>query len=130
MNIGDIVDLEGWLVIIGYGLFLIPENFSENYESGERVEISSPEIMFSVMEKILPLAGGKSFIFHRSRVSGVLIDISPAKIKPTALFVEERGGGFLSISLDGDDFGKYKVRYEKFLKERKNIKSDDWLDYL
>lgn len=130
MNVGDIVELEGWLVIIDYRLFLIPENYSEDYESGEKIEISNPEIIFSVVDRISPLAGGKSFIFHRSKVSGVLIEIYPAKIKPTALFVEERGGDFFSVNLEGDGFEKYKTQYENFLKKRECAKSDDWLDYL
>ncbi|MBF7145024.1 MULTISPECIES: hypothetical protein [Pseudomonas] len=129
MNIGDTIELDGWLVIIDYKLFLIPENYSESYEDGEKIEISNPEIIFSVMDEILPLAGGKSFIFHKSKISGVLIEISPMKIKPTALSVEERGRGFISIDIKGD-FEKHKARYEDLLKRRQNVKSDDWLDYL
>lgn len=129
MSIGDIVELEGWLVIIDYKLFLIPEDYSEGYEDGEKIEMSNPELMFSVMDEILPLAGGKSFIFHKSKVSGVLIELSPMKIKPTALSVEERGRGFISINVEGD-VEKYKARYEDFLKKRQNVKSSDWLDYL
>ena len=129
MNIGDIVELYGWLVIIDYKLFLIPENYSESYEDGEKIEMSNPEIMFSVMDEILPLAGGKSFIFHKSKVSGGLIELSPMKIKPTALSVEERGRGFISIDVAGA-VEKHKARYEEFLKKRQNVKSGDWLDYL
>ncbi|MBY8930256.1 hypothetical protein J1G34_14530 [Pseudomonas sp. Wu6] len=129
MNIGDIVGMEGWLVVIDYKLFLIPENYSESYEDGEKIEISNPGIMFSVMDEILPLAGGKSFIFHKSKVSGVLIELSPMKIKPTALSVEERGRGFISIDIEGD-VEKNKARYEDLLKKRQNVKSGDWLDYL
>jgi hypothetical protein len=129
MNIGDTVELDGWLVIIDYRLFLIPENYSESYEDGEKIEMSNPEIMFSVMDEILPLAGGKSFIFHKSKVSGVLIDLSPMKINPAALSVEERGRGFISIDIESG-VEKNKARYEDFLKGRKNVKSGDWLDYL
>lgn len=129
MNIGDLVKLNGWLVIIDYKLFLIPEIYSENYEDGEKVEISNPEIMFSVMDEVLPLAGGKSFIFHKSKVSGVLIEISPMKIKPVALSVEERGGSFVSIDIRVN-IEKNKARYEDFLKKRQNFKSGDWIDCL
>ncbi|KTC64088.1 hypothetical protein AO262_31720 [Pseudomonas fluorescens ABAC62] len=129
MNIGDIVELDGWLVIVDYKLFLIPKNYSESNEDGEKIEMSNPEIMFSVMDEILPLAGGKSFIFHKSKVSGVLIELSPMKIKPTALSVEERGRGFISIDVEGD-VEKHEARYEDFLKNRQSVKSGDWLDYL
>ncbi|MFQ6589883.1 MULTISPECIES: hypothetical protein [Pseudomonas] len=128
MNVGDIVEPDGWLVIIDYKLFLIPENYSKNYEDGEKIEMSNPAIMFSVMDEILPLAGGKSFIFHKSKVSGVLIELSPMKIELTALSVEERGRGFISIDIERD-VEKYKSRYEDFLKKRQKVKSGDWLDY-
>ncbi|MFJ9992559.1 hypothetical protein ACIQSO_17665 [Pseudomonas putida] len=129
MNVGDLVELDGWLVIIDYKLFLIPESYSKNYEDGEKIEVSNPAIMFSVMDEILPLAGGKSFIFHKSKVSGVLIELSPMKIELIALSVEERGRGFISIDIERD-VEKYKARYEDFLEKRREIKSDDWLDYL
>lgn len=130
MDIGDVVKLEGWLVIIDYRLFLMPENYSEDYESGEKIEISNPEIIFIVADQILPLAGGKSFIFHRSKVSGILISLSPLKIKLAALSVEERGQDFISINLESAKIEIYKTRYETFLSRGNNINSDDWLDFL
>ncbi|MCF5200965.1 hypothetical protein [Pseudomonas syringae] len=64
--------------------------------------MSNPEIMFSVMDEIPSLAGGESFIFHKSKVPEGLIELSPMKIKPTALSVEERGRGLISIDTKGD----------------------------
>jgi hypothetical protein len=130
MDVGDMVKMEGWLVIIDYRLFLMPENYSDDYESGEKIEISNPEIIFIVADQILPLAGGKSFIFHRSKVSGVLISLSPVKIKLAALSVEERGQDFISISLESEKIEIYKARYEEFLRRGDSINSDDWLDLL
>lgn len=129
MNISDVVELEGWLVIIDYKLFLIPENYSENYEEGEKVEVSDPEVMFSVINEILPLGGGKSVLFHRSKILGGLIELAPMKIKPFTLSVEERGGDFVSIDIEGN-IEKNKAQYEDFLKSKQNVKSGDWLDYV
>lgn len=36
MNVGDVVELDGWLVIIDYKLFLLSEHYSESYEDGEK----------------------------------------------------------------------------------------------
>ncbi|WP_434605120.1 hypothetical protein [Pseudomonas sp. R1-7] len=130
MNIEGVVDLEGWLVIIDYRLFLIPESYSDDYEVGEKIEVSNPEIIFSVVDKILPLAGGKSYIFHRSKISGALIEGLSKKIKPFELFVEERGGGFVAIDIDDHTIEKYKARYTYFLDAVGGVESDDWLDYL
>lgn len=130
MGAGDVIELEGQLVIIDFKLFLAPEECSENYEQGDRVEISRPEIMFSIMDKILPLGGGRSSIFHRARISGVIESVLPIKVKATSMFVEERGGGFVCIGLEDDTLEKNKPRYDEFLRKNQGVKSDDWLDYL
>lgn len=128
MDIGELVELEGWLVIIDYKLFLIPDAFSEDYESGEKIEISRSEIIFSILERVLPLAGGKSFIFHKSKLSGVLTVDVPAKISPVSLLVEERGQGFVCIELEGDKFETYKSQYEEFVKSKRGVDPSDWID--
>ncbi|MDD0968528.1 hypothetical protein [Pseudomonas aphyarum] len=128
MKVGDFVELEGWLVIIDFRLFLVPENYSENYEQGEKVEISKPEIMFSITDSVLPLGGGRSFIFHRSKISGVLESVLPTVVAVTSLFVEERGGGFLCVDLEDKNIEKCKTRYDEFLEKNQAVNSDDWLD--
>ena len=130
MTVGDCVDLQGWLVIIDYRLFLIPENHSENYEEGDRYEISKPEIIFAVAELILPLAGGKSFIFHRSKLSGVVVGGAPIKIDPVSLSVEERQSGFVFINVSDVSLDKYRERYKAFLEKGRSVNSDDWMDYV
>lgn len=129
MNAGDVVELNGWLVIIDYRPFVIPEDYPEDYESGEKIELSSPEIIFSVLDRVLPLGGGRSFLFHRVKVFGEVVVASPLKVKPNFLSVMERGGGFLSVSVDDDSMKKYKSSYERFVKG-KRIVSNDWLDFL
>jgi len=130
MKVGDVVELEGWLVIIDFRLFLVPDNYSANYEQGEKVEISKPEIMFSITDSVLPLGGGRSFIFHRSRLSGVLESVLPTVVAVTSLFVEERGRGFVRINLDEKNIKKCKARYDEFLEKNKGLNSDDWLDHV
>lgn len=130
MKLGDFIELEGWLVIIDYKLFVIPEEYSVDYENGEKVEVINSEIMFSVTEKILPLAGGRSFIFHRAKISAYLVARFPMRVKLINLHVEERGAGFVRINIKGCDVGKCRAQYEKFLEGRRVIDSGDWLDYL
>ncbi|MBB5020687.1 hypothetical protein HNQ59_004012 [Chitinivorax tropicus] len=129
MNIGDSLDLNGWLVIIDYRLFVIPYIYSDKYEMDEKIEISRPEIIFAVLDKILPLAGGKSFIFHEVKASGVLIGIDPVLIEINILFVKERGGDFVAIDVNGLELDKYKCDYEKFVNGGVGVKSNDWLDF-
>ncbi|GAB7532017.1 hypothetical protein PS3A_44320 [Pseudomonas sp. 3A(2025)] len=129
MNVGDFFESAGWLAIIDFRLFLWPVNYSENDEVGSRVEISSPELIFAVIDKILPLGGGRSFVFHKSEALGFIIQLSPVKIKLTALSVEERGHGFFCVDVSDVSIESCRLRYQELLKS-KNIKSGDWLDYV
>lgn len=129
MKVGACVDLQGWLVIINHRLFLVPENYCENYAEGDRYEISRPEIIFAVAELVLPLGGGKSFIFHRSKLSGIVVSDSPIKINPVYLSVEERGRGYICIDVAAASLDRYRERYEDFCEKGRSVNSNDWLDY-
>ncbi|MEA3237654.1 hypothetical protein OP492_23640 [Pseudomonas mosselii] len=130
MIVGEIVSSCGWLVIIDYKLYIIPEHYPEGYESSDKLEVSSPELIFVVVEKILPLGGGKSFIFHKADFSGIILSVSPARIELTDLVVHERGGRLVPICLDFENVSVYKSRYEEFASKGSVNNSDDWLDLL
>lgn len=129
MNVGDFFESAGWLTIIDFRLFLLPVNYSENDEIDSKIEISSSELIFAVIDKVLPLGGGGSFVFHKSEASGFVIQITPAKIKLTALSVEERGHGFVCVDVSDASIESCRPRYQELLKSKK-IKSGDWLDYV
>ncbi|QVM92946.1 hypothetical protein JYG34_07960 [Pseudomonas entomophila] len=130
MKVGGVVVSCGWLVIIDYKLYIVPEDCLENYEVSDRFEVSSPELIFSVEDKILPLGGGKSFIFHRAEFSGVILNVSPVRIELTELAVQERGGDLVSICLDPASVAGYKGRYESFVSKGRRNPSGEWLDLL
>ena len=69
------------------------------------------------------------FLFHKAKVIGWLFDTNPLKIDPVELVVEERGRGFVSISLQEEDMEKNRVRYEIFLKNKENANPVDWIDF-
>lgn len=124
------VELVGWLVIIDWALFLIPKDYVDDYEHDLKIEVAKPEIIFAVARKILPLGGGRSFIFHKAKLTGVVTSTRPLKVGLTALSVQERNAEFCSINLSQSDMREHKVSYEAFLKGRKDIESSDWLDGL
>ncbi|WP_236209839.1 hypothetical protein [Pseudomonas tohonis] len=94
MTAGGSVVLTGWLIIIDFKLHLVQVDQAEQVEgceSSQRIEISEPEIIFSVLQRILPLGGGNSFIFHRARVCGVMTSGVQQVVKVISMLVEERG---------------------------------------
>lgn len=127
MTAGGSVVVTGWLIIIDFKLYLVQVGQAEqveNCESSQRIEVSEPEIIFSVLERILPLGGGNSFIFHRARVCGVM---TSGVQRVISMSVEERGGGFVPIAIEGSA-ERHRVKYQEFINKR-GIKSSDWLDY-
>lgn len=124
-----LIELAGWLVIIDYGLFLISEKYVGDYRQAERIEVSDSAVIFSVIDRVFPLGGGESFLFHKAKVIGWLVETTPLKIVPVELVVEERGRGFVSISLQEEDMEKNRVRYESFLKNKEIANPVDWLDF-
>lgn len=123
-------ELVGWLVIIDFALYLIPEDYADNYKDDCKIEVSESEIIFAITKKIMPLGGGGSFIFHKSKVVGALVAGEQLKIKITSLSAQERSGDFCSINLSENDMREHKNNYTEFLRGRKPIKSRDWLDWL
>lgn len=129
MTAGGSVVVTGWLIIIDFKLYLVQVDQAEqveNCESSQRIEVSEPEIIFSVLERILPLGGGNSFIFHRARVCGVMTSGVQRVVKVISMSVEERGGGFVSIAIEGSA-ERHRAKYQEFISKR-GIKSSDWLD--
>ena len=94
VNAGDVlyingsVEVVGWLVIIDAKLFLLDEDLVDPYVESKKIQISEPLIAYSVRDAISPLGGGKSFVFHKAKIVGVLDGQPPLKIKVQDLIVE------------------------------------------
>ncbi len=133
MTAGGSVVVTGWLIIIDFKLYLVQvvqvdqAEQVEDCKSFQRIKVSESEIIFSVLERILPLGGGNSFIFHRARVCGVMTSGVQRVVKVISMSVEERGGGFVQIAIEGSA-ERHRAKYQEFISKR-GIKSSDWLDY-
>ncbi|USJ02322.1 hypothetical protein MUG10_09605 [Xanthomonas prunicola] len=130
MNILDYLYLECWVTAVNCKLYLVREDYYCQNASSHIAEVSRPEIIFSIMDKILLLGGGRSGIFHRAKAEGLLTNASLKTLKLTALSVRERNGNFIKINVDEEYLKRYKTRYLEFLKKSSGIESDDWLDYV
>ncbi|QBG89859.1 hypothetical protein EYC55_22900 [Xanthomonas oryzae] len=130
MNIRDYLYLECWVTTVDCKLYLVREDYYRQNGSSYIAEVSRPEIIFSIMEKILLLGGGRSGIFHRAKAEGLLTNVSRKTLKVTALYVKEKKGNFIKINVGDEYLKKYETRYLEFLKRTSGIQSDDWLDYV
>jgi len=138
MNVRDLIDstylpeglieVVGWLVSIEGQLFLLDENFADPYTESKKIQISDPLIAYAIRDVISPLGGG-SFVFHKAKVIGVLEGVPVPKIKAQDLFIEnDDHKEFVRVAIDKNTIKIAKKKYENiFIK--KEVKSDDWLDY-
>lgn len=116
------------VTIIGSKIYLVPENHYDEEKSEEPIEISRPEIIFSIMEEVPILGGGcRSSIFHRAKAEGLLLSNYPKKIKITSLSLECEGKA-IRIKTDDEYLERHKKRYIEMVKDSFKVKSTDWLD--
>ena len=131
-NFASSVELIGWIVVIDKELFLLDYKYSKDYENSTMIKISDRHIMFCIRDKILPLGGGKSFLFHKAKIKGSLAisNRQTIEILTEELFVEERGGSFIEIEIDSDSVKRSREKYEKSCVHPPDGWSGDWLDLI
>jgi hypothetical protein len=109
-------EFSGWLVIIDDELYLLEENFPENYKEAMKIKISNRDIIYAVRHVIPPLGGGESFVFHRAKLTGILRVGRDPQITPTSLSIEGLGlKGTFPVDLTEANISAMKLRYEAAL---------------
>ena len=107
------IELDGWLLIIDGGLYLLEENLPSDYKQAAKVKISDRNVIYALRQAILPLGGGESFVFHKAKVIGLLIAGEAPEIVATSLYIQERGHAELAVvDITPAALGAAKARYE------------------
>jgi hypothetical protein len=125
---GAVYSLSGWLVIIGNELFILEESYAEPYEVSKKVRILNSDIVYAVRDRIYPLGGGKSFVFHRVKAIGRFVSVEDSTIDIESLCVYEKPAGFISIDIDSKNIELCKRKYGAYILNGGNSSSGDWLD--
>jgi len=129
MKQGDFIQVAGWLVAIDGELFILDENLADPYVDSKKIMLSNRFMAYPVRDVILPLGGGKSFVFHKAKASGTLEKTPSLQIKVHELFVENENHEFIPIDIGADNIKKTTEKYGDILMKKHLNKSDDWLDY-
>lgn len=110
------IEVSGWMVVIGDDLYILDEDFPEDYRRAPKLRVVERDVIYAVRRAILPLGGGESFVFHRVRVIGQLrVEIDP-EITVSSLFIQERGSDdFISVDVTAESVKADKARYEAAL---------------
>lgn len=125
---GVVYSLSGWLVIIGDELFILEENYAAPYDISKKLRISNSDIAYAVRDRIYPLGGGRSFVFHRAKATGRFVSVEDSTIDIESLCVYEKPAGFISIDMDAKNIELCKRKYGAYIFNGGNSSSGDWLD--
>lgn len=121
-------EIEGWLTTKGGDLILIENEQIDDNCVDENIIISNFEIIYAIRDRILPLAGGRSFLFHKAKIVGKLVGISPPTVFVEKLRVCERNSSFLTIDISNNSIESGKEKYGDQLLGNKKPYPVDWLD--
>ncbi|WP_445656980.1 hypothetical protein [Achromobacter sp. NCFB-sbj8-Ac1-l] len=121
-------EIEGWLTTKGGDLILIENEQIDDNCVDENIIISNFEIIYAIRDRILPLAGGRSFLFHKAKIVGKLVGISPPTVFVEKLRVCERNSSFLTIDISNNSIESGKGKYGDQLLGNKKPYPVDWLD--
>lgn len=127
-NISNIekIDLSGWVVFIDEGLFLIEEDFEPDYKNCRKVEISDRDIAY-VLQKTLPLVGGgETFLFHKAKAIGKIIDSFNFTISLSELYVEGWSAELEKVDITKENIERCKANSSDLFDTTKNI--GNWFD--
>lgn len=122
--------LEGWLVVIEAGLFVLEKEYKQSYEESKKIRIQNADIVYAVRDKIQPLGGGGSFVFHECKISGVLCWGVEPTIEVGSIFVFEVPAGFRAVDISPQEIARCKKKYGNRYLIPSTIDSDDWLDHI
>lgn len=126
------IELSGWLVDREAGLYLLADHSPENYDHPCRIKIENDGIMYAILASVPSLVGGRSLLFYKSNLAGMLIGLPPFSLLVETMYVEvNRGSGHY----DRVDLNQAAV--QRYVRERgpypfgsRPCSSRDWLENL
>lgn len=127
---GNKVALSGWLVDKDTGLFLLGDHSPENYDHDCMIKISNPNIMHQILRSVPSLGGGRSLLFYRVNITGILNDIGEIKVDKIEIEYDRESNEFhlIDISERAVDERVKELGDYNFKKQSTSI--GDWLDDL
>jgi hypothetical protein len=130
LSSGDRVELSGWIVDTNDGLYILGDHYPENYEHSCRVHVENGNIMYPILAKVPSLGGGRSLIFYRAKITGVLQRRSPSlvRVEQVSIEADRESGRYIDIDINPAAVAEYVERNGdyKFLRPRDPM--CDWLD--
>ena len=112
------VEVTGWLVDRGDGLFILGDHLPEDLDFPYRLKIANQNMMYQILRVVPSLGGGRSLLFYKVRALGKL-KCEPLEIFVKDLFIQEgrTSSAFTLVKFDEEltdgfvrDLGNYNLR--------------------
>lgn len=88
------LELSGWLVDREDGLYVLADHFPEDYDHPCRIKVENDGIMYAILASVPTLVGGRSLLFYKARLTGVLTGSRPFSLLVETMCLEiARGSG-------------------------------------
>jgi hypothetical protein len=70
LKTGDKIEVNGWLVDMADGLYILGDHYPEDYDFPERIRVLNGNIMYEILKHVSSLVGGKSKLFYKATARG------------------------------------------------------------
>lgn len=70
LKTGDKIEVNGWLVDMADGLYILGDHFPEDYDFPEKIRVLNGNIMYQILKRVSSLVGGKSKLFYKAIARG------------------------------------------------------------
>ncbi|WP_354681459.1 hypothetical protein [Cupriavidus plantarum] len=107
------IELSGWLVDLEDGLYVMADHFPEDHDYPCRIRVENDGIMYPILAGVPSLVGGRSLLFYRARMNGLLVGSCPFSFLAETMCVEVIRG---SAHYEVVDISPTVVR--RYLRER------------
>jgi hypothetical protein len=130
VNVGDRVELTGWLVDASDGLYILGDHTPEDIDFPCRVLVGNGNVIYPILEKVPCLGGGWSLLFYRVKVEAVVECKSPWMIRVENILIErDRGSGkYLKIDVSPSIVAAHVHKRGDYKFKRSRDPMRDWLD--
>ena len=117
--------LTGWLIILDDGLYLLEDDYPDQYYLGLKVKISNPDLEFALINAVAPLGGGGIY-FHECKVEGLLHITDKPIIQVSSMFISEyRDEEMKKVDISQATIARQKLKHTTYFT---NDPDSPWAD--
>jgi len=89
LTTGDRIEVNGWLVDMADGLYILCDHYPEDYNFPVKIKVLNGNIMYQVLQRVSSLVGGKSKLFYKTIVRGHFVRDGCVGIEVDELYTQD-----------------------------------------